>query len=345
MNKLAMDFAYEFRIWSQISNRFVFTLDANSWRKDFNKTYKANRIQKNDINWDNVWTTINDFSEILKSHGIIVNRINGTEGDDLMFAWSSYLNSKDENVILWTGDSDLHQLVSYNRSNNAYTLCYGSVKSTLYVYPGFERWLNEEKQDADIFNIGVLHKDAIKDSLLNMIRTNKWKLEPIFCDEYVFKKILMGDSGDNVKSVIEIKKMTKTGKERTYRITDKKATLILNKFKEVHRRMSIIYLFDDTYLDDIINIVMEVVQSDSTYAEIKNALQDNISLILLHRKTIPDVIYEEMLNEVELSYLKRQALQESLQSKDTILRHSKYYKQSTSISGFTIDEETKATLF
>jgi len=65
----------------------------------------------------------------------------------------------------------------------------------------------------------------------------------------------------------------------------------------------------------------------------------------LHRKTIPDVIYEEMLNEVELSYLKRQALQESLQSKDTILRHSKYYKQSTSISGFTIDEETKATLF
>ena len=119
----------------------------------------------------------------------------------------------------------------------------------------------------------------------------------------------------------------------------------LNKFKEVHRRMSIIYLFDDTYLDDIINIVMEVVQSDSTYAEIKNALQDNISLILLHRKTIPDVIYEEMLNEVELSYLKRQALQESLQSKDTILRHSKYYKQSTSISGFTIDEETKATLF
>lgn len=324
INKLSMDFAYEFRKLSSVTDKIAFALDSNSWRKDFYDTYKATRKQNDDVNWGNVFGALKSFGEILESHGVIVNRVEGAEGDDLLFAWSTYLNSIGKNALLWTGDRDLLQLVNYNKSSNSYTLVHDSYRKMLYTYPGFDRWI-KTKEEADIFNQGILQEDIVKSSLDEIIVKNKLTLEPIFCDEYVFKKILTGDSSDNIASVVQTVKTLKNGKQRTYKITDKKATEILLEFKKKHKRMSIVYLFDEAHLMSVSEIIKRHTKTKDSVDDIKNRLLDNTNMILLHTKTIPQPIFDAMLDTVEDTFDKANLDRNVVSSKESILENTKYF--------------------
>ena len=119
-----------------------------------------------------------EFTDLLSKQGVIVQRIAGSEGDDLVFAWTTYLNANNESCIIWSGDSDLMQLVNYNRSTNSFTLWYDNTRGTLGVYPGFNKWL-DTKEGKDENNLVSNRSITINLLLQNCLLTKHSKRREI----------------------------------------------------------------------------------------------------------------------------------------------------------------------
>jgi 5'-3' exonuclease len=332
MRKLATDFASELRKIKNITGRIIFTQDSKSWRKDLfpASEYKANREQDSKIHWSNVHKVVEEFTHFLKEKGVIIHRVQGAEGDDLIYAWTSALNSKGENCIIWSGDTDLMQLVNYNRSTDAYTIWYDNTRSKLSVYPGFRKYLeikdgSNPKDYEDIFNTDslLIISNQVKDEIKLFINSNSLEINEIFCDEYVLSKILTGDKSDNIKSVYSVEKMGKTGKPRTSKISEEKAKSIVATFKKRHGRFSSMYLFDESYKAEILKLIASEMKLTS-HEELLPNLELNTNLILLHSSTIPETLQIIMFNHIEDLVKENNLDIRNLLSKESILNNTGY---------------------
>lgn len=332
MRKLATDFASELRKVKNLVNRVVFTLDSKSWRKDlFPKAeYKGNREQDSKINWNNVSTVMADFAKLLQDQGVIVNKIKGAEADDLVYAWSTLLNNRGENCIIWSGDTDLMQLVNFNKSTSSYTLWYDNTRSRLAVYPGFNKYLDSDDNTRavdfdDIFNTDniFLISNQIKQELKLFINSNALSVSEIHCDDYALSKILTGDKSDNIKSVYNVIKTGKSGKPRNCKISEDKAHAIVETFKKRHGRFSSIYLFEQSYKNEICKIVASVMKV-TDHLSLMPALELNTNLILLHTSTIPETLQTMMFDNIEQDITQKNLNMISLLSKEQILNGTKY---------------------
>jgi len=324
LNKLSMDFAAEIRKFKSLVDRIVFTVDSKSWRRDFypEADYKGNRSPSEDVNWDNFYKIIDEFQKIIADKGIIIQRTPGAEGDDLVFAWSKYLNLKGDNCIIISGDRDLIQLVNYNKSMETYTLFYTNTQKRFISYPGFSEWLNASSDTNEstisIFDMKSMIIDNFesKTTFKSIIDNNSLKHEEINSDSFGFKKVLMGDKGDNVMPAYYYKKNT-----RTYGVSEKKAEKVLAAFEEKHGPFKSIYFFEKSYKEDICRILIhELNAKHMTYSEILKNIEDNIMLMLLHQKSIPEEIQNDMLKSIEENYKHVIKDMNLLANKSTILK-------------------------
>jgi len=303
MRKLSIDFASEIRKLSYIVDKIVFTMDSKSWRKDFfpDSGYKANREYDDTIDWNGIKEVTDDFLNLLEKRGVIVSRVAGAEGDDLIFAWVTQLNSVGDSCVIWSGDKDLIQLVNYNRSTDAYTLWYDNTRNRFASYPGFKKWLETKessKDEVDIFSpsANFYLMDQVKTEIKQFISKNSLEVVEIFCDDFVLEKILTGDKSDNIPSVYE--KPSKTG-TRSFRVNDTKAKRIVEDFKKRHKRFSAVYLFEDDFKEEICGLVSREMKVTGKLDEIKKNLETNTKLILLHVATIPDAIQKSMFDFIQ----------------------------------------------
>jgi len=329
MRKLALDFASEMRKMKFIVNRIVFTVDHRSWRKDFypESGYKSNRTLDEKIDWKGISEVIDDFLKIIQKQGVIVNKMPGAEGDDLIFAWSMYLNSNGENSIILTGDQDLIQLVNYNNSTGTYTLWYDNTRAKLVTYPGFNKWLHSSessKNNIDIFSkdTGFYLVDQIKKEFRELITKNKLTETEVFCDDFALEKILTGDKSDNIKSVIE--KPSSKG-DKFFKFSPKKAKNVINTFKKRHSRFSTLYLFEEEYKKEIVQLVSREMKVVGKNDEILSNLEMNTTLVLLHVNTIPDAIQKSMFEQISSDTISESPLQIiTLSDRDKLLNNTKY---------------------
>lgn len=307
MRKLAIDFASEMRKLKMFVDDVVLTVDSKSWRKDLypESDYKGTRKQSSDVNWHGVYSVYEEFQKILQSKGVTVHQIQGAEADDVIFGWSTALNNRGKSCIVWSGDRDLIQLVNYSKTNDAHTIWYYNTKKSLYVYEGFEKDMNESiannmSTDDLLFNMGGEHmtRDAYQHNILSWIKESKIEVTEVDCDRFIFNKILIGDKSDNIPSVVSWQKEMKGGKLRTYSITDKLADTIYDQFIKEADNFTIDYLFNSDYKNKLTDIVYRVVGHGNLNL-IKSALSNNIALMLLHTKTIPDSIQEAIYNAID----------------------------------------------
>ena len=120
------------RTFPMVDN-IMFVSDGGSWRKDepvpsymkddtgSDIEYKGNRVQSDEFDWDMIFAEFNNFIEELKSNGVSAFHENGIEGDDWCWYWSRKLNEQGTNVIIWTKDRDITQLVSSDK-NGCFTV-------------------------------------------------------------------------------------------------------------------------------------------------------------------------------------------------------------------------------
>jgi 5'-3' exonuclease len=305
MRKLAIDLASEVRKMRGFIDKVVVAVDARSWRKDLFPTaeYKGTRKADSQIDWEAVYGVYEEFQNILQKHGVVVHKIEGAEADDVLFGWSTLLINKGRNSIIWTGDRDLIQLVNYSKANDSYSLWYSPVQKSLYGFKDFINVLNTseiEDKDEVLFNLSQYNgvKEEYKQAIKDWIRTNKIKLTEVNCDEFMFKKILIGDKSDNIPSVVMWQKEMKDGKLRTYSITEKLADKIFEQYRKENESFVIDQLFIKNEIDTLSDIVYRVV-GKSSKQKINNNIVQNMALMMLHSKVIPDGIQNAIYTSVE----------------------------------------------
>lgn len=341
VRKLATDFASEIRKLSPVIDKIVMTVDSRSWRKDFypDADYKGNRKSDDSINWDNFKKATEAFRESLEAQGVIIQKVDGAEGDDLIYAWSTASNIESKSVIIFTGDKDLIQLVSHNESTGASTLFYSGTHKRLHVPVGFWKWL-EEEEEVDLFDMNTVSRGKIKKDLYDIIDRNNLVVDETDPGIFLFTKVLMGDAGDNIRPVYWYTSKPNGGKGRTYGVSEKKAQKVIDAFLAKHGSFQKSYLFDEGYQREICNLVVkELNASKMPYETILDNLKSNSNLISLTSQAIPDSIHGEMLEAVAPVVLEKTDFT-NLKKMDNLLKDTDYARNSlNSHSMFSSNEK------
>lgn len=336
MRKLAIDFASEMRKLKMFVDDVILTVDSKSWRKDLFPAaeYKGTRKQNSSVDWTAVYEVYEAFQDIVATKGVTVHQIQGAEADDVIFGWSAALNARGKSCIVWSGDRDLIQLVNYSETNDAHTLWYYNTKKTLYGYEGFGKDMEtsaskDMTEDDMLFNMGGQHmlRDDYQRDILDWVNANKISIVEVDCDKFIFQKILTGDKSDNIGSVVTWQKEMKNGKLRNYSITDKTADLIWDQYiKEYNKDFTIDFLFSSEAKDVLVDIIYRVV-GHSSETLIKTNLTQNIALMLLHNKTIPDPIQKAIYAAIEKDW------EGAIENKNSIMEMDKILEGTDWLEG------------
>jgi 5'-3' exonuclease len=350
ISKLATDFSYQVRLLEGLIDKIVWTVDSRSWRKDFypEADYKGNRTQDSGINWENFSKVSTDFISILTRKGVQISKINGAEGDDLMYAWNTESIANEKSVIMFTGDRDIVQLVNKSTSG-AYTILFSPAHKKLYTYQGFSEWMNSdnEVESTDIFDmikVSVSPENQTKKLLQNLVKKKKVSILEVDPEEFRFAKVLTGDSGDNVSPAYWY-----ILKNRRYGISDKKAAEIIAEFKQKHGGLSHMYLYNNELIIDLANIIIRVMKAKHMSREqIITNIRSNVNIMVLSSESIPEGILDEMLRHVESTLNHIIPDLKEVSTMKSLLEGSPYKAEETTIgisSKIFKDDESDSTDF
>lgn len=290
MRKLATDFTSLIR---DIENpaRVIVCLDASSWRKSIfieeggYKNDREKKKQESPINWSVFYEMIDKFATILGQKGYIISKLPGAEADDLLYLWSRKLNSEGENVILITGDRDLLQTVCRN-SNATWTISLDPVNKRRKVSltkETYESIGNVSSSEPDLFNPTTWSSpDDVLEKLISGYELNI--VNPVYV---ALKKVILGDGGDTVPSVItwpdkkepeKIRTMTESNFSKIEQI----APGIVNSSWEE--------LVEGKYLEEISSTIEDIKKIKVDRDVVLKNIERNAKLVVLSEKVIPEQI-------------------------------------------------------
>lgn len=173
LRKIIIDMCFAINKFCKNPNNVVIVIDSHSWRYRFYDNYKyaLTRVRGS---YYNEFCKMIDYIEIfLRKRGLIVSRVQGAEGDDLMYLWSIYYTQVlEEPCVIITGDSDIRQIMNDDIAifNN------NSKNLHLYCTKGKEVYWNE-----------IVDTDVI--------------VEPTVPFEVILYKVIMGDKSDNIPKI------------------------------------------------------------------------------------------------------------------------------------------------
>ena len=309
MRKIAMDIAFIVRLTNP--SRVIFAIDSKSWRKQIqieeNEGYKGQRKPSAHINWDNVYASLAEFSEIMESNGMIVSKIMDAEADDIIALWASELQfNQNQHVIIVTGDEDMRQLVKFNpydapNKKFAFTTVFNpfskpKVGRILYVPDYFINWLNEEEV-VDIWNLST-SVDIDKQDFRRIRDTEKVSVEQIDGTMIAMRKVFCGDDGDNVPSIFTWLTKDKNDDDKVNRITPAKFEKIYEmiKLNPTEKYIDHINLMERS--EEIFEAIKEVTKQTPPF-KIKPRLERQIKLIVLDKYIFPEHIVKEFESNIK----------------------------------------------
>ena len=272
-------------------DNIVMVSDGGSWRKQLpvpnqikNVTYKGNREQQEEIDWEAVFTSLNNIMKNARDYGITSSNTLTAEGDDWVWYWSRRLNAEGTNVLIWSIDRDLQQLVQ-KTPDGAFTAWYSDRTGQLCLPECYNT--SEELDPIDFFMQPVQYDTQLIDSLKGMSKSITY-VNP---DEVVIEKVLCGDSGDNIKAVVRFEKGG-----RTYRFSEGD----LKKYQENDLPMTSVSDLKNSREDIADWIIHNKKFSPYKFKkkDIMEMLDYNIKLVWLNEETIPKTVIQSM-NEME----------------------------------------------
>ena len=301
MRKMAMDIAFIVRLINP--SRILFAQDDTSWRKsiqiDENEGYKGNRIKSKHINWDNVYASISEFTELMQTNGMIVTKIPTAEADDIIALWAhELLINQNQHVIIVSGDEDLRQLVQfypYDAPNKkiAFTTVFNpfmqgkNASRKLYVPKYFEEWMNTADA-VDFMNMkGTINVD--KEDFHKIITSERTRMEVVDGRMIALRKMFCGDDGDNIPAIYSW--LNDKGIEM--RVTN-------SKFEKMYEMLLIspnelMDHYDLLERGDEVKKAMQKVIKQTPPFDINKRIERQVKLVVLDQTFFP----EEIVNEFE----------------------------------------------
>lgn len=265
----------------QDADNIILMSEGGSWRKNLpipkqleDTTYKGHR-EKKPLDWTAIYKAYNEFSKICEAAGITISCHSAIEGDDWAWYWSRRLNAEGTNVLIWTSDCDLKQLVQVH--NNCFTAWYND-KAGL-VLPNCMEW----KDDPIECMMNPPYQNEISSKIVHRIK----KVEYINPDLIVINKVLCGDAGDNIKACVRFKK-----NNRTYRFADSD----YKKFMAGAEIESVQDLIDQA--DNVANNIAttpKFANQGATADAVREMIDYNLRLVWLNEAVIPETVTTAMV--------------------------------------------------
>lgn len=267
-----------------IVDNIIFVADGGSWRAKVPLTdwlqkmkddsdqivgYKATRVRSDELNWELIFETYEEFMSVLQSTGINVCREKEVEGDDWCWFWSTHLNSQNTNCIIWTKDNDLKQLVNMN-TDKCFTALW-NMDSGLFIS-------EYEEQELDfLFNNSFNENETIWNEVTDKSK-NVSKINP---KHIVIDKILKGDGSDNIFPIVL--RNSKSGSDKKFKISTKD----INYSLDIKDKNSIA-----EYIHELINSknYKDRIFGDKTEQDIIEHFDYNKKLIFLNKESYPDEV-------------------------------------------------------
>lgn len=267
-------------------DNIIFVADGGSWRNNIEEVpqflknegieYKGNRVHSLDIDWDAVFEDYESFLNLLSTNGINVCRERGIEGDDWCCWWSEVLNNEGTNVIIWSKDKDLTQLVKTD-NDGCFTVCWNK-----------ENGVTCFKKDDDEFNFLFNNAFSENDKIFRSICAKSVDTLHINPNQVIVDKIVRGDAGDNIQPIIVKKPQTQT--TRIYRVTSKDINPDLDVFDENSIKDYIVSLCESkSYKNRLHNRTVDEILEHFNY---------NRKLVVLNTKLYPKDILAILSNYV-----------------------------------------------
>ena len=299
VRKIATDLCASLRLLPS-GGRLIFTTDSRSWRKDVeieDGGYKSNRVKDENVDWTIFFDLMQSFGKHLEKMGFVYSKVEGAEGDDLLYFWADHFTKSGEDCIIISGDKDMHQLARWNGKN--WTLVWNNnSKNNLVTVPiGWTSdWLNS-KQEVSIFDMGTtLSPD--KDKLKELV--NKSVTEELSPRDFIFVKMLTGDKGDAVPSVWEMEitpgKMNKVSPKKSEQVLE---SLRVSKWAGVEFQS---LLTDEEFLDWISGFVLRLmkdVDSAGNRQKLSKNLLRNYTLMWLDWSVIPEWVRRNAEDDIQ----------------------------------------------
>ena len=300
MRKIITDLCYTLN-HLPIDGQVVIVSDSRSWRKDLKVNraeYKGSRKDKKDkkVDWGSFFDLITEFGEFLQLNGYIYSKAGGAEGDDLLWFWNHKLAQMGSNVVIYSGDKDMHQLVE--ATSNRWTICWNanSKNNKIVAANGWQDLYLNQEEALSVFNISF-DTDSERDRIKKVIES--CVLDEIDSERLIFEKILTGDLKDDVPSVWSHEKSP----GKIIKLTNAKAVNIFENFRTSGwngKKMHDIWDSPD-FRAWIAGFILRSVGSsdnaDNRMLAISN-YEENARLVWLSERVIPELVIDNM----ELSF-------------------------------------------
>jgi len=287
LNKLSKSFSF---------NEIYFVSDSRegNWRKTEYKEYKGTRVKDKSIDWDFVYKTYDEFKDQIKSKkNVKFLELAGLEGDDFIGYIVKQGNKNKKSFIILSSDGDLQQLLKYDLTDKFINIQWNYKFNDERVYlPQNYQLAVEEIANTVNENIFELDNSAefikfIQDLL------HRTKIKSISSEEVSVCKIIEGDSGDNIPSVIKIKD-GKIDPEEGRGIGKEGAKTVYKLYKEIHPEP--INIESNEFIDNLTEVIMYYKKlKGTTFKEyVKENLEFNRKMTLLNPIYIPTRIFDNM---------------------------------------------------
>jgi len=280
--------------------RSIFTSDSKSWRKDVEIEEGGYKSGERTGDWSIFYSLLSSYTEHLETMGFIHSKVNGAEGDDLLYFWADYFNSKGEDCIIITGDRDLHQLAKWKGDNWTVVWSNNSKNNLLTVPKDWEKRYLNKSSVASVFNMGDV-MDLDREKLKKF--SNNLTIQEVNHRTFIFEKMLLGDKGDTVPSVWESVEVIKE-KEKVTRMTPSKSDKVMEAMDNSDwRDVDFIELIkNDEFLKWVSGVSLRVLKAiDSTENReklIQNLLR-NYTLMWLDKTVIPRWVIDDVIEELK----------------------------------------------
>ena len=279
--------------------RLIFTSDSKSWRKDVeieDGGYKSNRVKDENVDWSIFFDLMLGFGKQLEKMGFVFSKIDGAEGDDLLYFWANHFNQIGEDCIIISGDKDMHQMARSTGENWTVVWNSNSKNNVISVPSGWEEnWLNATGP-VSIFELSTAMSPD-KDKMKEFVQ--KVSLERINPRDFIFNKMLVGDKGDAVPGVWEFE----TSPGKISRMSPKKAESVMESLVQSKWANSSFsdLLDDEEFLDWVSGYtlrLMKDVDSRENRDKVAKNLLRNYTLMWLDHSVIPSWVTEKVDGEI-----------------------------------------------
>ena len=273
-------------------DNIIFVSDGGSWRnnieipqflyneklsEDQSVEYKGQRVLDPNTNWDLVFSYYENFIQILEDQGITTCRKQTIEGDDWCWYWSTKLNEEGTNVIIWSMDKDLTQLVHTDQQNGIFTICWNN-KTGLTCED-----IGQKDEDPLQFFFNDLNKEN-NIRILDTITNKSKNVNYIHPKEVVIDKVIRGDKGDNIFPII-LKKSNNTESNKQFRVgvKDIDFNLDLHNDNEIKK-----------YIHNVVNSKKYLNKVNKSEENIYEHFKYNYQLVALDEDNYPKDVLDTM---------------------------------------------------